>query len=460
MSHEPAPISHDPAHWTRHVTSVPATDHYPGVDELLDSFRELAARYPALITERRIGTSRLGEPLYCFTVGAGASDLVVVGGVHPNEPVGAVTALHLASSLCADDALRGRYGATWHIVPCIDPDGARLNEDWFQAPADRIRYGRSFYRPPGHEQVEWTFPFSYRDAYFDAALPETFALMRLIDATRPRFLSTLHNCEEGGVYYYLNRPAPALYATLAEIPTAAGLPLATGEPEAPHVPVYAPAVYGSIDMRAAYDYLEAHGDDPAARIAGASSASYAEPYGTFYFVTEVPHWSHPDADDPTPTPERYPEILRERATALREAGAFLKDVLDAAEPYLTIDSPFLRATKSFAPGLIADADVEAARAAAAEDRPATVSERYSCRASVHSCRIRFGGMLLRALAAELAAGTAPPAVRRLHRRLAERYQDWEKDAEPLHGSPIPIAALAGVQYAALLAAADHAVHGD
>ncbi|WP_019546008.1 M14 family zinc carboxypeptidase [Streptomyces sulphureus] len=458
-----------PHSWVEQVGSVPATARYPDVDSLLAGFRALAARHPRLITEHRIGTSRLGEPLLCFTVseheeglpeptrsGAGGEDYVIVGGVHPNEPVGGVTILHLATRLCEDTALRERFGAAWHLVPCSDPDGARLNEGWFGDPEDKYLYGRHFYRPRGEEQVEWTFPFAYRDAYFDEVLPETLALMRLLDSTKPRFLTTLHNCEAGGAYYYLNRPAPALYPQLTAIPAAAGIPLATGEPEAAHTPLYAPGIHGAIDMRAAYDYLESHGGDPAAVLAGASSCAYAEPYGTFYFVAEVPQWTHPDAADDSPVPESYREVLRRRAAQLRESGAFLEHILENAAPHLTIASPFLRAARSFVPGLRGLSETETSRADSLSERPATVAERYSCLQSGHSLRMRFGGMLLRALEAETVAGTAPREVRALQRTLLERYDAWAAEAAPVMGNSLPIATLSGMQYAALLAAADHA----
>lgn len=449
-----------PETWIRYATTVPPTAVYPTVDELLASFRELAAAHPDLVTERRLGTSTLGEPLYGFTVGDGTAPeeggYIVVGGVHPNEPVGAVTALRLATALCEDPALRERFGGAWHIVPCVDPDGARLNEGWFAAPTDKRAYGRHFYRPAGKEQVEWTFPFAYKEAWFDRVLPETLALMRLIDRVRPRFLTTLHNCEAGGVYYYLNRPAPELYDVLAAIPASVGLPLSTGEPEAAHVPSYAPAVHGCIDMRETYDYLEGLGIDAASRIAGSSSAAYAERYGTFYFVTEVPHWSHPDAEDGTLTDERYADVVRRRAEALAETGAVLGGVLDAAGPDLRIPSPFLRAVRDFVPALPELAAMESSRADGLPDRAATVAERYGCEASVHSFRVRFGGMLLRALGAELGAGTATPEVRRRYAELLATYEEWERAAEPATGEPIEIATLSGVQYAALLAAADHA----
>ena len=71
--------------------------------------------------------------------------------------------------------------AAWHIIPCIDPDGMRLNEGWFAKPGDRTAYFADFYRPAGDEQVEWTFPFDYKNAYFDRMMPETLALARAID---------------------------------------------------------------------------------------------------------------------------------------------------------------------------------------------------------------------------------------------------------------------------------------
>jgi hypothetical protein len=83
-----------------------------------------------------------------------------------------------------------------------------LNEGWLKGPFTREHYARNFYRSAGDEQVEWSFPLDYKTAYFDAVLPETAALMRLIDHVRPALMCSLHNTEQGGVYYYLSRPEP------------------------------------------------------------------------------------------------------------------------------------------------------------------------------------------------------------------------------------------------------------
>src|SRR5690606_9811634 len=195
----------------RRAEAVPAQNSFPTVDELHRAMEELRTRHPEHISVQRIGTSRLGESIPLYRVGAGAHSALVAGGVHPNEPIGSLTILHLVEQLVTDDAFRAALDTTWHIIPCADPDGMRLNEGWFADPADRDRYAREFFRPAPDEQVEWTFPFSYKKAYFDAMMPETQALARAIDLSRPDLYVPLHNSEGGGAYYYLSRPEPELY---------------------------------------------------------------------------------------------------------------------------------------------------------------------------------------------------------------------------------------------------------
>ncbi|GIJ43915.1 zinc carboxypeptidase [Virgisporangium aliadipatigenens] len=439
------------------IRSVPSADRFPTVDELAASVERLRAEHPDIITEHRIGTSRLGEPLSAMRVGDGPRHAIVFGGVHPNEPVGGLTAVHLVRTLAADAGLRARLGFTWHVIPCIDPDGMRLNEGWFAGPLSWGSYGRAFYRPAPDEQVEWTFPLRYKRAWFDRVLPETLALMRLIDDTRPALLCSLHNGEYGGVFYYLSRPEPELYDTLTAIPARLGLPLHTGEPEAPCIANYAPGVYGTINVADEYDYLESHGIDPVGALAGDSSAAYAARYGALTLVSEVPYWAHTDADDPAPTAVPYAQLLRERVAAVREVYATLQSVLSTVEGELSVGSPFLRACRSFVPSLDGLATREAERAAdPAHARPATVAERFSGEAMLHQMRIRFGGMLLRAIEGEFAIGHATPVLRRQYALLSRAYDAWALEAETTTTPhTVPIGDLVAIQYAAILATAVH-----
>jgi hypothetical protein len=457
LDEDPVP---DPfAHLLERVRAVPAHDHFPGVDELQQDFADLAERAPDLVRSRRIGTSRLGEPIPVYTVDPGAAavrDHLVVGGVHPNEPIGAWTALHLVEALVADAGLRDGLAARWHVVPCVDPDGARLNETWFPDPTSRTHYARWFYRPAPDEQVEWSFPTDYRDAWFDRPLPETQALARLIDAVRPSLYVSLHNSEFGGVYYYLSREVPALVPALHAVPAALGLPLDTGEAEAPFLARFAPAVFGTGTVAETYDYLDGLGLDAAAMVGGSSSSEYAARYGTLSLVAELPFWSDPAADDPTPTAEEYADLVRRTADDLATTHQVLARVLGEAGPRLGLDTPFLRASRAFVPILGETAAMDRARAAQEPARPATVAERFGREDLVRCFRLRYGGMLLRALDVECAAGTAPPEVRRLRAELAEVYAGWQAEAETgtPDARPIPVATLVGVQLGAVLAAAE------
>src|SRR6185312_4938905 len=272
------------------IDSVPPADAFATVDELAAECARIAADHPDVARLHRAGTSAQGEPLTCLTVDgpAGAPEALVFGLPHPNEPIGGLTALHLARRLAEDPALRARLGHTWRIVACIDPDGLRLNEGWLKGPFTREHYARHFYRQAGAEQVEWTFPLDHKGAYFDAVLPETLALMRLIDTHRPALMASLHNSELGGAYYYLSRDEPALYPTLQQIPDRLGLPLHQGEPEAPWIPRLADGVFRSLDVRDAYDHLERAG--LAETISGGNSTgSYAERHGTLTLVCELPY---------------------------------------------------------------------------------------------------------------------------------------------------------------------------
>ncbi|GAB1822670.1 M14 family zinc carboxypeptidase [Herbidospora sp. RD11066] len=442
---------------TRELGTVPEYDRFATVDEVNDCLTRLAAAHRDLASIDRIGTSRLGDPLLCLTIGDGDRDIVVAAGPHPNEPIGGLTVMHLARRLCEDRALRN--GARWHIVGCLDPDGTRLNEGWFAGPYTKAHYGRHFYRPAGDEQVEWTFPFTYKRSYFDRVLPETLALMRLIDRTRPAFLTTLHNGELGGVFYYLSRPEPELQSVLAELPAVFGLPLHVGEPEHPAIGQLAPAIFLTPRMEETYDYVEALGQDPTEVITGAASDTYAARWGTLCLTAELPYWVDPAAGDTSETSISYGDLIRTQAVHLRDTATILEETLNGVTADLISSSPFIRASRFFIPMLASIAATDENRSSApAASRFATAAEVSSCRDLVHSYRLRFGGMLLRGLEGELAIGNGTPAIRRGCRALSEIYEKWCADAEnEMSDQTIPIAHLVAIQYGAILAGARHAL---
>lgn len=435
------------------IERVPDFHRFHGVEELVREVEAIAREYPSLARLGLVGTSRLGEPIVGLTVGSGARTALVFGMPHPNEPFGALTASFLARALCEDAALRD--GWSWHIIPCIDPDGTRLNEPWFDGPFTREHYSRNFYRPAFGDQIEWTFPSTREHANVARPQPETLALMRLIDELEPDLLCALHNSEAGGVYYYLSAPAPPLYEILTSIAEQAGLPLDLGEPESPDAKLYAPAIFGWSLTDERYDaYIEA-GRDPAEWRQGSASTDYAQRHGTFSIITEVPNWPHASADDTSPTSERLADLMGAQITELRQLETDILATLAEAGSDLVPETPFLRAVHSFVEWIPGHAETAAKRASSpASDRIATIAEQYSLKQVMRMFRLRYGGMLLRALDAPISAGIATYALRRARSTFAARFDLWLAEDEAAGpGEPRPIGKLVSVQAGAILAAA-------
>jgi len=100
------------------MSRVPSYAAFPSVDAMQAELDRVATAHPGQVRLRRSGTSRLGEPLHALTVGHGPADAVVIGGPHPNEPVGSLTISALIELLCQDAGWCAELGYRWHFVPC------------------------------------------------------------------------------------------------------------------------------------------------------------------------------------------------------------------------------------------------------------------------------------------------------------------------------------------------------
>ncbi|WP_205314918.1 M14 family zinc carboxypeptidase [Nonomuraea lactucae] len=428
-----------------YMSRVPGYAAFPSVDAMRDEFDQVAAAHPDLVRLRRVGTSRLGEPLRALSIGDGPLDAVVIGGPHPNEPVGALTVSALIQLLCQDAGLRAGLGFRWHFVACADPDGARINEAWYGRPGDRRAYVENFFRPDLADQVEWTFPLLGGDYHFDRTLPETAALMRLMDQVRPSLVYSLHNGEYQGAFFYINRDDRVLAERLAGVPGVEGIPLHHGEPELPGAKPLSPAVYLTPDgarVGAAFG-------------AGGNSADYAARFGALHLIAEVPYWTDDRVSDQSEVGRPYREIVAEGAAARRELFDTLREGMLAVSGDLTVRSPFRRSTEGTLETFRRLAELE--EAVPCLDRPATVAEEFGNRQALHLFRLRLLGLFLRMLDAEIAVGNPTPAIREQRHLLAERFDLWYGQAEAdSPGPPVEIRKLVAVQLGAALVAASHA----
>ncbi len=431
------------------------------VDELHASTRQLRAAYPDLTELRVVGQTRRGDPLELLTIKGGERQAFVFGGPHPNEPIGTMTIEYLTRRLCEDATLRDELGYTWHFIKTIDADGMRLNEGWFKGPFTPTNYARHFFRPAMFDQVEWTFPIEYKTLRFDQPLPETQALMRVIDEVKPDFIYSLHNAGFGGVYYYVSDPCAPLYPTFHAIPDWFGLALDLGEPEVPFAESYAPAVYGMISSRAFYDYLEQNGvPDPAAAIqSGTSSAEYSSKYGSFFLVVEMPYFDDPRVNSQEPAAMLRRDAILRGLDLQDEFDDWTHARMDTVKGDLRLETPVSRAVNAFLAVGQSYRAAERQWAASAEDtnRPATQAEVFSNLLGKPFYRLLTHGMFARMLADEIAAGNPSPSIAAAHEEAVTRLEDFGTRLEQqLDYRALPIRSLVGVQTCAGLATAAYA----
>lgn len=394
----------------RILAKVPHYSAFYTVDELAEKGRQLCEAHPQIIERMAIGTSRQGEPLWCLKLGNGPKNALCFACPHPNEPIGAMTLITLAQLLAEDPELLAETHMTWYLIPCIDPDGTRLNEGWFKGPFDIESYVRGFYRPGGQQQVEWTFPFDYKGHSWQTPIPETAALMALIDALSPAFVFSLHNCAFGGAYWYLNDSNPALCRELEASARRQGIPLHLGEPESPYITKYAKAVHSMMSMKTYYDWMESRGRavEPGPMSCGTCSADYiATVCDSLVLMAELPYFLAQGIDDEAPSDITRRQALTAKETRRKVSYAFLKDQWDAVRHLFGADNPF---------PLLVDGAVELYSGGAAEtfdapefDRPATRAEVLD---SLYISRIFEAldmGLALRACRMEIDRGTADAA---------------------------------------------------
>ena len=464
------------------VDTIPDYQVFLTPDELDESSRALAAEFPEVVEIFPIGHTREGRELLCLKVGDPESaDLpegerrptaLVMGVPHPNEPIGCMLIEHLSRWLASDKELRDELGYTWYFVKAWDADSLALNT-WIKGPFTLSNYTRNFFRPASYEQVEWTFPIDYKTLHFHEPLPETEAMMALIDKVKPRFMYSLHNSGFGGVYWYQTHKTPEIWEEMRAIVEEQDLPLHLGEPEAPYAEEWAPALYKLLTTVDKYDYQEKYGKgDPAANIsAGTSSSDYAlTRYGSFEFVNEMPYFFDERIRDKSPIDRTRCDVALQGLDEREAEFSKMRELLEQVSPLIDPTDHFLRAFTEFTRGGGMD---DATRAMVRENpdfaKPATVAEAFD------SLQLRkfFAGrtitLLVRACESELARMDAVGEQNAEKRATLEQVRDTaaaRRDAlceqleQEIDYQVIPIKKLVTIQLACGLLEADYVRHHD
>lgn len=335
--------------WQTVIDQVADYQTFMTVDELDASARALAQKYPDVVTLFEAGKSRKGHPILCLKIGDGPKNALCFAFPHPNEPIGAMTMEYFAQVLAENQHLRNRLGFTWYIIKCADPDGVRLNENWFKGPFTLTNYIRHFYRPALYEQVEWTFPIAYKNLRFNRPLPETRALMNIVDRIKPQFVYSLHNAAFGGAFWYLSHDAPELIDAFHTAAKRQNMPIHLSEPEAPFIQPLAPGVFRFFGIQEHYDYLEQLTGQPPQLGYGTCCGDYAASKGEcLNVVTELPYFSHPDIQNTDASNLTLRDVFLQSAELSdKHYGEMARDLEKlhshmSLRPHISEDNPFVR----------------------------------------------------------------------------------------------------------------------
>ncbi len=431
------------------LSKIPDYQAFLTVEELNRDLAQLAKEFPETVQVFEAGRSRKGRPMMCARIGSGAKNALLYGCPHPNEPIGAMMCHYLARALAEDDAYRESLGFTFYIMPVSDVDGTMLNEAWFKGPFTIYNYARNFFRPDGKEQVEWTFPMDYKSYSFNAPMPETRALMKLIDDTKPDFIYSLHNGGFGGAFWYISQNlGQDVYDVMYEAAKKGGVPLDLGEPEMPYAVSFAPAVYKMPLAADMYDFYEkfAPGSPADMMMGGECSASYAGPEAAL-LVTELPYFydSRVDSQKELGYPRKTAVLKKIDITAAH--AAHLGKYYDAMKPHYSADNPF--------PGMlgmylrIAGGDLESQRVFIEQDErfqaPCKECEAFSNVQMTCFYQLLNWGLMVRSVEFELER-KGDPAIAKVKEETEEILKREAAALErELDYEVIPIKKLVGVQ---------------
>ena len=325
------------------VEHLARNDTLPDGEEMRERIRELADRSAGRVTMRQIGTSEGGLPIDLVEAGKGSKPALLVGAPHPNEPIGCLTIVSMIESFVSNPEPFDNLGFRWSFIPCIEPDGLKLNRGWLKSARSPKQYFEHFYRPPLHHQAEYTFPLATDNWKFNLPTKGNLAWRTALEQIRPDLLVSLHNAEYGGVFYMLSRPIPALAERLATSPATAGLTLNTvGDPGLPMTQMR-PGVFDFFDLESLAKQAIASGKAvndvwPG----GQSSAGYSnEKFGTLSLVLEVPYWDSPRLRDASPSGHSMGDVLTElekskaqTCLSLQSLGTLARRVPQSALPLI------------------------------------------------------------------------------------------------------------------------------
>jgi hypothetical protein len=325
------------------LRELPHFDSFCSVGTL-QALAEDLRRDTATCTVAVAGLSRNGLPIHHIRCGRGSLKALFVGFPHCDEPIGGLTTYGLITLLRQRNHELAAADVEWHIVPCIDPDGARLNEGWTQTAFTLESFLRNFHKQELADQADCSFPIRHKRLVFDAPTPEAAVLQRLLTDIRPDFYYPLHNAWAGGAFFFFSRVLDlSCYDELCGLLAGHAIALQTSAPHRVWCDSFAPGLYEIVTTRKIYDTLEKTTPHPEKVFkSGACSWEYLAQIkpDAFTLVTELPYVRHPSDGSQAPSALSMRQLKlridadnKFLATVILEEWAKVEQDLDATSPF-------------------------------------------------------------------------------------------------------------------------------
>ncbi|MFJ3219493.1 M14 family zinc carboxypeptidase [Kitasatospora sp. NPDC086801] len=400
-------------------------DRYPTLEELSDTAYLLAARNPGLCRVRTVGTSRAGRPLVLLSIGRAADNVLIVTGAHADEFSGRAGIVELAHRVLAQPSLH--EAVTWNFLLCLDPDGARLAEV-SGSTRSLPEYFEHYFRPAAEEQPEWA-------PVIGGHLPESRALLDLIDELRPSLQFSLHSADVGGTFIQATCDLAGLAEPFGTSAAALGIPVETGPYDTFWLGESGPGVFmmapHHIDQQESSTGMLAPQHTDQQEVGGVRATTWFAPqrYGGATVIVETPAWVSDHLGDTRPAADPC-ERLTACADQVRDRGRLVTELMDAALPHLD-DTALLRAARTplTASRQLADEwDPQAGGQRLLRPTPMTEARLAGIELWAHRIPVRAAALLRRAI--DPAEAPTAPAVARLDHLLRDWCAQYQQRFQP------------------------------
>ena len=441
------------------LDGIPDWEKYLTVDQINDEAARLADEYPGEVELIDLGKSTKGESILCLKVGNGKYSALIHGFPNSEEPYGGNLLTYLARALAENPEVTRALDYTWYLLPCSDPDAARLNEGFQIGEKSVLNYCMNYYRTPVSICPELCFPYRFGPLDLNNPVPETKALMKVMDGVKLHFISSLHTMKWGGISYMVPFECPELYADLQNAAQRFDIFLR----KRPGT-MLAPGMMWAEYLTSARNWVRhyAAGKTNIEPIQGSQMLEYGQQYNPhlFIMIPECCQWYDPRMLDDRPSDTTIAEAFEYGDGKMREMEEFILNLWKRAEPDLEHDTVFRGMMQEFVDPLIQKyTNVSNPPMRFSEDflkKKATVAQKIGIEGHDDLYRMFYLGGLVRTLDAECVKG-GNDNIKALREEAYGKLVAWDRflqeNYEVVHH---PIRNLVGMSIGALLSSAEYA----